>query len=159
MGQIAMQMRYPYINPPGLRPGDYRRAGLRSLNTMDAILSGERTGTTRFPMWYRNNPGQLAQIKALSPGDIIRFYSGDKSVLVRAIPSALSKQQMAIAAQHPQLQGLNGVTYALSKNKLESDPRYLERWSQLEGWNNDAALQFFEKEPLGYGYQFQYELV
>lgn len=156
---IVMQMKYPYTNPPGLRPGNYARPGLVAGTTMDAILSGERTATTRFPMWYRNNPGQLDLIKAITPGQVIEFYDGSRRAKVQAIESPLSRQQMAMAEQYPELRGLNGATYALSLKKLQSDPKWLDRWSQLEGWNHDAALQFFRKEPLGYGYQFQYRLI
>lgn len=277
-----MQMKYPYKNPPGLPKGDWRRHGVTSPTTYDAIVKGERTATTRFPMWYKRNPGQLAAIKALRPGDEIQFTATGKPPLnVRVKESPLSKQQIALAelnsrietltpeqvmvfgsntegrhgkgaaqyaAEHfgakqgqaeglqgqsyglitkdlqrggmpdefiqdqvsklydtarktperqflvspvgtglagrkveeiaplfksqpvpeniklpgkflyPELQGLAGSTYALSKRKLKSNPRWLDRWSQVEGWSPEAGLKFFDQEPQGYGYQFQYEL-
>lgn len=277
-----MQMKYPYVNPPGLPRGDWRRPGINSATTYDAILAGERTATTRFPMWYKRNPEQLEAIKAVRPGEEITFTAPGKPPLnVRVKESPLSKQQIALAAlndrietlapeqimvfgsntegrhgrgaakyaaenfgaiqgraeglqgqsyglitkdlqrgampdefiqeqvsklyntarqlperqflvtpvgtglagrkaeeiaplfksqpipnnvilpgkfAYPELQGLGGATYALSKRKLEANPRWLDRWSQLEGWSPDAGLKFFSQEPQGYGYQFQYEL-
>lgn len=164
MGRIArvkpMQMKYDYTPPYG-----HPREGLRSTSTYDAILAGERTATTRFPMWYRNNPEQLQAIKALNPGDVVTFTrSGKPNIQVEVLPTKLSEQQMDLAQQinemgqlkYPELQGLNGATYAISRRKLEADPRWLDRWSQLEGWSPDSGLKFFAQEPTGVGYQFQY---
>lgn len=283
MKLYPMQMAYPYKNPPGLPKGDWRREGITSPTTYDAILAGERTATTRFPMWYKRNPGQLEAIKGIQPGSEVIFTAPGKPPLnVRVKESPLSKQQIALATLndrietltpeqimvfgsntegrhgkgaaryaadnfgavrgqaeglqgqsyglitkdlqrggmpdefirnqvtklydtarqmpdrqflvtpvgtglagrkveeiaplfksqpvpenvvlpgkflYPELQGLGGATYALSKRKLEDKPKWLDRWSQLEGWSPEAGLQFFSKEPTQMGYQFQYELL
>lgn len=147
------------------RYGNNAREGLQSKSTFDAMLAGERTATTRFPMWYRG--GGLDQIKRLEPGQLVEFrdtkdrVAGTRRVLAEILPTKLSQQQMemALSGQYPELVGLNGATYAISKRKLESDPKWLDRWSQLEGWSPQAGLDFFAKEPTGVGYQFQYKLV
>jgi hypothetical protein len=47
-----------------------QRPGIRARTTFEAILLGERTGTTRFPCW----PGH-ARWLAAEPGDRIRFFA------------------------------------------------------------------------------------
>lgn len=162
-GKLAatMQMRYPYVNPPGFPRGDYRRLGLTSDNTWDAILAGERTATTRLPVWYRNNPQQLETIKSLRPGDYVAFTKGNDRMIVEVQPSELSTQQMEMASNYPALSNLQGATYALSKDKMLSlDPRAeadRKRWSELEGWDESLIPHLWNKEPTGILYQFQYK--
>lgn len=128
------------------------RPELTAKNTFDAILSGERTATTRFPAWYQYSGGQdqLEAIKQMAPGTVIQFRDtkyqtpDSRIVQVKTLPARLSEQQ-----------GLGGSTYALDLQTMLDNPKYLERWSQLEGWSPDAGIEFFKK--YGTGYQFQYE--
>src|SRR3546814_2032 len=49
--------------------GRDRRTGVSSESTFDAIVSGERTSTTRFPAW-----GGYKRWEEMKPGETVRFY-------------------------------------------------------------------------------------
>lgn len=159
---LIISMRFSYVDPKynDLGPGDWRRPEIKSKTTYDAILAGERVATTRVPMWYKNKPEQLAAIKALKPGDrVIITAPKRQSFEVEVKPSTLSEKQMLMAEHYPQLQGLCGATYAISLAKLRANPQLLETWSQLEGWKPEVGIKLLTKEPLHYGYQFQFGLI
>jgi hypothetical protein len=94
------------------RYGRRARPGIVAKTTFDAVLSGERTATTR----------QSTFLADWRPGQIVRFWSGKqifkgKSVLVRI----LSVRVVQLSAMSPEER---------------------EEWSRLEGWSVDTAKAF-----------------
>jgi hypothetical protein len=168
---IRISMNFPYINPPGFPPGDWRRPLLISRNTWDAIICGERTATTRFRHYYKC--GSFAQLKALLPGQIVHFYrsgpeTGTQTMKVEVLPSDLSLSQMEWAKSHPDcdwIQGLGGALYFISTNKFLADTpeAYSKRmeWSRLEGWDQSFIPWLFKPEWVKTvpAFQFQYRFI
>lgn len=128
------------------------RPEIKSASTFDAILAGERTGTTRFPDWYKWNPALYDQLKQIPPGTELKFFDTEKMsnnsrvVTVKTVPSKLSA-----------MRGGAGSTYELTRQDMIDSPQWLERWSQREGWSPSEGMSFFNK--YGRGTQIPFELV
>lgn len=128
------------------------RPEIKSASTFDAILAGERTGTTRFPDWYKWNPALYEQLKQIPPGTEINFFDTPKMtndsrvVTVRTVPTKRSQSL-----------GLGGSAHELTYQDLVDNPQWLELWSKREGWSPSEGLNFFRK--YGKGTQIPFELV
>jgi len=128
------------------------RPEIKSASTFDAILAGERTGTTRFPDWYKWNPALYEQLKQIPPGTELKFFDTPKMtndsrvVTVRTVPTKRSKSL-----------GLGGSAHELTYQDLVDNPQWLELWSKREGWSPSEGLNFFRK--YGKGTQIPFELV
>ena len=167
---IRISMNFPYINPPGFPPGDWRRPLLISQNTWDAIVCGERTATTRFRHYYKC--AAFAQLKAMKPGQIIHFYrsgpEGTQTMKVEVLGSDTSKAQMEWAKSHPEIdwiQGLGGALYFIPTDKfLPNTPKaYSKRmaWSILEGWDQSFIPHLWKPQWVSEvpAFQFQYSFI
>ena len=76
--KLRGQMRFRY--------GNYKRADVSSETTLDAIIKGERTATTRY-----DDDGHIDYWQKANTGDIIEFYDDSgRSVLVE-VTKALTK--------------------------------------------------------------------
>ena len=128
------------------------RPEIKSASTFDAILAGERTGTTRFPDWYKWNPALYEQLKQIPPGAELKFFDTPKMnqqsrvVTVRTVPTKRSQSL-----------GLGGSAHELTYQDLVDNPQWLELWSKREGWSPSEGLNFFRK--YGKGTQIPFELV
>lgn len=128
------------------------RPEIKSASTFDAILAGERTGTTRFPDWYKWNPALYDQLKQIPPGTELKFFDTPKMtndsrvVTVKTVPTKRSKSL-----------GLGGSAHELSYQDLVDNPQWLELWSKREGWLPSEGLNFFRK--YGKGTQIPFEVV
>lgn len=128
------------------------RPEIKSASTFDAILAGERTGTTRFPDWYKWNPALYDQLKQIPPGTELKFFDTPKMtndsrvVTVKTVPTKRSKSL-----------GLGGSAHELSYQDLVDNPQWLELWSKREGWLPNEGLNFFRK--YGKGTQIPFEVV
>jgi hypothetical protein len=76
---------YKFRGTMNYKYGNQSREGIKSTSTIDAILAGERTATTRF-----ESDGAVDYWKSAKVGDVIQFYTGDKTVNV-VVTSALQK--------------------------------------------------------------------
>ena len=108
------------------------RKEVKSKRTIDAIINGERTATTR----YTDQRGFQYWKKNAKKGNIIRFHTEDnsKEVFVRVTRSI-----------HP----LNNIEWTKDTKEI---------WSKKEGW----SVKYFETEVLpkiDKAYQFEYELI
>lgn len=110
--------------------GRDRRNGVRSATTFEAILAGERTSTTRFPVW----PGHERWTR-LTPGDRVRFYADRdmRGKFVDVVVEQISEIDLAHCSE------------------LE-----LEEWSKAEGWSTAAGRGFGRR--YGRGLQIRYVL-
>jgi hypothetical protein len=128
------------------------RPEIKSASTFDAILAGERTGTTRFPDWYKYNPALYEQLKQIPPGTELKFFDTQRMspesrvVTVRTVPTKRSQSL-----------GLGGSAHELTYQDLVDNPQWLELWSKREGWSPTEGLNFFRK--YGKGTQIPFELV
>ena len=117
------QMYFPY--------GKGRREGVEANTTFEAILSGERTSTTRFDNWSSSpNWGRLKE------GDLVRMYE-DKTMDGRFVDV--------------RVKGVERIDLANA-----SDAR-LEEWSKAEGWSVEAGREYGAKNKPGW--QVRYEPV
>lgn len=122
------------LGKPVLEAGMYfsfngrQRPEVAAQTTFDAILSGDRTATTRFDTW----PG-TERWREVSPGDVIRFFSekGNRGRSVDVVITGRHDVDLGKMADHQ-----------------------LERWSQLEGWSPEAAKRDFASA--GRGIQLTY---
>jgi ribA/ribD-fused uncharacterized protein len=109
--------------------GRARRPGLESKTTFEAILSGERTSTTRFDNWRGSDRwGRLKE------GAVVRFYE-DKEMQGRFVDVRVT-----------------GVERVDLKNASE---QRIEDWSKSEGWSVEAGREYGRKNEAGW--QVRYE--
>lgn len=127
---LRMGMFFPYINPPGFPAGDYRRPGLNSLTTWDAIIAGERTATTRLYNNYRRWPWVWQEILQLRPGQQVVFTKKELEMIVEVTAP-------------PQVVTLENAA----------------QWSKLEGWNEEFLAMLLAKDHPGNARQFQFRFV
>jgi len=105
----------------------YQRKGLKANNTFDAVLSGEKTSTTRFNQKY------IDYWSDLKVGDIIKFKgpAKDKIVYVQ-------------------------VTHSPEPvNFSDMSDTQLEEWSKTEGWSIERALQHKKDGKKGIQFHFK----
>lgn len=111
--------------------GRARRPGVEAKTTFEAILSGERTSTTRFDNWRGSDRwGRLKE------GAVVRFYE-DKEMQGRFVDVRVT--------------GVERIDL-----KAASDAR-VEEWSKAEGWSTDAAREYGRKNDAGW--QVRYEAI
>lgn len=104
-------------------------------NTMDAIRKGMRTNTTRW------NSSDINQINQLNAGDVVRFADDHGALLARAVPNR------------------NGqVGYSINPQQLTDKygNAWVDRMSQLEGWDVPTMQRLFDKHGLGSAFQYEY---
>jgi hypothetical protein len=111
--------------------GKNARTGLSAKTTFDAVVTGERTSTTRFLAW----PG-AARYQRLNKGDLIQFFE-DREMRGRSVVVA--------------------VDLVRQIDLGELDEVQLEAWSKAEGWSVSAARGFGAK--YGRGVQVLYHVV
>lgn len=117
------QMYFPY--------GNGRREGVQAKTTFEAILSGERTSTTRFDNWSSS-----AKWGALEKGDLVRMYE-DKTMDGRFVDVRVT--------------GVERIDLA------QASPARMEEWSKAEGWSVEAGREYGAKNRPGW--QVRYEPV
>jgi hypothetical protein len=106
-----------------------QRPGIRARTTFEAILLGERTGTTRFPCW----PGH-ARWLAAEPGDRIRFFA-DRDMRGEHIDVIVESKRIIDLARC-------------------SDAE-VEEWSHIEGWSPAAGREFGRRYGAGLQIRFR----
>jgi ribA/ribD-fused uncharacterized protein len=117
------QMYFPY--------GRGRREGVEANTTFEAILSGERTSTTRFDNWPSSaNWGRLKE------GDLVRMFE-DKTMDGRYVDV--------------RVKGVERIDLA------EASQARIEDWSKSEGWSVEAGREYGRKNQPGW--QVRYEPV
>src|SRR3546814_435032 len=99
--------------------GRDRRTGVSSESTFDAIVSGERTSTTRFPAW-----GGYKRWEEMKPGETVRFYE-DREMKGRFVDVRVKNVEPIDLAKC-------------------GDER-LEAWSKAEGWSPNAGRGYGTK--------------
>ena len=99
------------------------RPGLKSSNTFEAIVAGERTSTTRFLSW----PGSQSWMR-LAPGELVRFYE-DKEMHGRSVDVE--------------------VVWTRLIDMTEMTDKELDAWSRVEGWSIEAAKTYAHKHKSG----------
>lgn len=128
------------------------RPEIKSASTFDAILAGERTGTTRFPDWYKWNPALYDQLKQIPPGTELKFFDTPKMS-----PQSRVVTAKTVSTKRSQSLGLGGSAHELTYQDLVDNPQWLELWSKREGWSPTEGLNFFRK--YGKGTQIPFEVV
>lgn len=104
-------------------------------DTMSAIQAGKRTNTIR---WGQADSQQINQLQA---GDPVRFYSGNDKIVVRATPNKSGQ-----------------VGYTLNPDELNNryGDAWLERLSELEGWDVPSLKNLFGSKGTGQAFQYEY---
>ena len=125
---------------------DYRYCNDLPITTWDAILTGQRTATSRLPYWYINCPVILDMIKNLKPGDLVSFKHAGKYIRTVALESQLSINQ-----------GLGGASHLLDREYFKEAHRVKE-WCIAEGWNKKYLTKLLDRDPSHSFYQFYYQL-
>ena len=111
--------------------GRSRREGVQAASTFEAILSGERTSTTRFDNWQGSD-----RWGRLKPGAVVRMFE-DKEMKGRHVDVRVTGVERIDLAQC-------------------SDAR-MEEWSKAEGWSTTAGRDYGAKNQPGW--QVRYEPV
>lgn len=117
------------------RFGRSRRAEVKALTCFDAVLSGERTSTTRFEEDSRQ---QYERWRKCNPGDIVRIWSGPWNGTAFTGRSCLIE-----ITENPRPVCLTEVNR--------------EAWSRSEGWSPDF-LDVLIGEGKQFGFQIFYRL-
>lgn len=111
--------------------GRSKRQGVEASTTFEAILSGERTSTTRFDNWQGSD-----RWGRLKPGAVVRMFE-DREMKGRHVDVRVT--------------GVERIDLAKC-----SDER-LEDWSKAEGWSPQAGRDYGAKNQPGW--QVRYEPV
>ncbi|HEY9824864.1 MAG TPA: hypothetical protein V6D19_05410 [Stenomitos sp.] len=132
---FAMKFRHGqnYGNVPLTMRQELVDAGVT--NTMDAIRKGMRTNTTRW------NSSDINQINQLNAGDVVKFADNQGALLARAIPNRTGQ-----------------VGYNINPQQLTDKygNAWVDRMSQLEGWDVPTMQRLFDKHGPGSAFQYEY---
>jgi hypothetical protein len=127
-------------------------------STFGAVAKGKRTATTRFPIWYGGEKSQgWKSVEEIAPGEYIQF-TDSKSVTPSTQSIVTRVKETPLGTWYAERGQGKGGSYPLTTEQIRNNPQYRERWSELEGWTQKAGIDFFSKEPRGYGRQIQYEI-
>lgn len=108
--------------------GKRGREGLRAKTCFEAILSGERTSTTRFES---DSPAQFRKWASLQPGDRVRVWSGKWDGEKKAFGGT-----SAVVV----------ITHAPARLRLEKvSPEGAIRWEATEGWSRKEIQVFIQR--------------
>jgi hypothetical protein len=109
-------------------------------------------------MWYGGeNNRQWKAIEEIEPGEYIQF-TDSKSVSPSTQSVITRVKETPLGTWYAERGQGKGGSYPLTTEQIRNNPKYRERWSELEGWTPEAGVEFFSKEPRGYGRQIQYEI-
>jgi predicted NAD-dependent protein-ADP-ribosyltransferase YbiA (DUF1768 family)/O-acetyl-ADP-ribose deacetylase (regulator of RNase III) len=109
--------------------GRGRRPGVQSASTFEAVLSGERTSTTRFDNWKGSD-----RWGRMKPGTVVRMFE-DQDKSGRFVDVRVT--------------GVERIDLA------GASPERLEDWSKAEGWSVEAGREYGRKNQPGW--QVRYE--
>lgn len=108
--------------------GKRGRQGLSAKTCFEAILSGERTSTTRFE---KDSPSQFRRWASVRPGDRVRVWSGKWDPL----KSSFSGESAVIE-----------ITHLPARLRLERiSPEGALRWEATEGWHRNEIETFIKR--------------
>lgn len=140
--------------------GDKMRPEFKGKSTMDLILSGNRTATSRDLSKTYNNLN-------IEPGDVIQFYDNNGRTANVVVTQGFIPIEDIIESSDttPENEKLYNVTFS-KKEQLDieedgyTDEHSAKYWSKLEGWDESVYYKLLSKNEDGANYQqFQYRLL
>ena len=127
------------------------KSEFKGKSTMDLILSGDRTATSRSP----------SAAKGVERGDIIKFYDDTRVVYVRAITDEYFLDDILENGNTDNIAESIWTKEESEKSDLgtltdkEYDTIAARAWSYLEGWSPDRYKRLANNNYV----QFQFEVI